>query len=248
MNTKQILELNNVTFSYGCHNVLEDVNLTVNVGDAVGITGPNGAGKSTLLKLILGLLKPASGSIKLFNVPIYRFLERHRVGYVPQRATSFNLGFPTTVQEAVAAGRIAKRGLFKPLNSIDYKQTDEVLQMVGLYDLKNQMLSTLSGGQQQRVFIARAIVSNPELLILDEPTVGVDVQNQTIIIELLKNLNREHGLTILIVSHELELIRNLINRQVCLDKKICHCSCHNGDNDLIQDIVCPKSINSFALN
>ncbi len=249
MSSKQILELNKVTFSYGCHTVLEDISLTINAGDAVGITGPNGAGKSTLLKLILGLLKPTSGAIKLFGVPAHKCTGRMRIGYVPQKATAFNQGFPTTVLETVAAGRIAKRGLLKPLNNEDYRLAEEALRLVGLYQLKNNRLSTLSGGQQQRVFIARAIVSKPDLLILDEPTVGVDVQNQALIIELLQNLNKKHGLTIIIVSHELELIKNLINRQVCLDKKICHCSCHTGDKNSLKNIICSKSVEeSFAIN
>jgi zinc transport system ATP-binding protein len=242
MKNNPIIEIEDVSFGYVCHNVLENISLTINYGDSVAIIGPNGAGKSTLLKLILGRLRPTSGQIKLFGDANHNNKVMQRIGYVPQRATAFNQGFPTTVFEAVVAGKIASRGLFKPLNKNDYAQAEEALKLVGLSTLRNRMLSDLSGGQQQRVFIARALVSNPELLILDEPTVGIDVQAQSTIVQLLKEFNIHHGLTLLIVSHELEVISKIVNRQVCLDKKICHCSCHSGDSNSISDYSCRKSI------
>ncbi|MEG6615619.1 metal ABC transporter ATP-binding protein [Peptococcaceae bacterium 1198_IL3148] len=242
MKNNAVIEIQNMTFGYACHNILENINLIVNPGDAVAITGPNGAGKSTLLKLILGLLKPVSGTIKLFGDNNFNGKVLQRIGYVPQRATAFNQGFPTTVYEAVAAGRIATRGLFRRLTKSDYAQTEDALKLVGLYPLKNRLLSTLSGGQQQRVFIARALVATPDLLVLDEPTVGVDVQAQEIIVQLLKRLNVNQGLTLLIVSHEPEVISKIVNRQVCLDKKICHCGCHSGSNNSLENYSCSKSL------
>lgn len=242
MKNNHIVEIQNVTFGYACHAILENISININPSDAIAITGPNGAGKSTLLKLILGMLKPTSGTIKLFGEKNYNTSIMQRIGYVPQRATAFNQGFPTTVYEAVVAGKIASRGLFKPLNKSDYIQAEEALNMVGLDPLKNRLLSELSGGQQQRVFIARALVANPELLILDEPTVGVDVQAQSVIIQLLRELNTQHGLTLLIVSHEPELISKIVNRQVCLDKKICHCSCHSGNSNSLDNFSCRKSV------
>ncbi|MBM7854119.1 zinc transport system ATP-binding protein [Desulfohalotomaculum tongense] len=242
MKGSPIVELQNVTFKYSCHAILDNVSLTINAGDAVGITGPNGAGKSTLLKLILGKLKPLKGDVRLFGVPAAKFTEKYRVGYVPQNAASFNRDFPTTVLEAVIAGRTACRGLFKSFNEKDYALAEEALKNVGLYPLRKRRLSELSGGQQQRVFVARAVVSNPDLLILDEPTVGMDAQAQIQLVQLLKELNTKRGLTLLIVSHELELISTIINHQICLDKKICHCSCYTGENSSIKNIDCNKSV------
>lgn len=241
MTNATIVEIQNLTFSYECHNVLENINLSINQGDVVAITGPNGAGKSTLIKLMMGVLKPVQGEIRIFGANPDQRQHKKRVGYVPQHATSFNKGFPTTVLEAVVAGRIANRGLFKPLTEQDYQQAEHSLELVGLHSERHRRLSSLSGGQQQRVFIARAMVSQPELVILDEPTVGIDSHAQQVVCELLKNLNQQHNLTLIIVTHETELIANIINRQVCLDKRICHCSCHTGDSESIGKL-CQKSL------
>lgn len=241
MSTKVIIELDNVSFSYSCHSVLKNINFTVNPGDAIGITGPNGAGKSTLLKIILGLLKPSSGTVKLFGVNSNRFSSRQLIGYVPQKATSFNQGFPATVLEAVVAGRIASRGLFRPYGSNDYRIAEETICRVGMDHLKHRLMSELSGGQQQLVFVARALVSTPQLLILDEPTVGVDELTQKKLVEILRELNLDDGITLLMVSHEPEIISPIVNRQVCLDKKICHCSCHSQGERSVDD-YCKKSI------
>jgi zinc transport system ATP-binding protein len=242
MTNSPIVEIQNLTFSYECHNVLENINLNINQSDVVAITGPNGAGKSTLIKLMMGVLKPAQGTIRILGAEPNQRKTKKRVGYVPQHATSFNKGFPTTVLEAVVAGRIASRGLFRPLTDKDYKQAEKSLDMVGLHAERHKRLSSLSGGQQQRVFIARAIVSQPELLILDEPTVGIDSHAHQVICELLNNLNQQHDLTLIIVTHEPDLIAKIINRQVCLDKKICHCSCHTGDRESIGKLGCQKSL------
>ncbi|MTI79504.1 MAG: metal ABC transporter ATP-binding protein [Firmicutes bacterium] len=241
MASNPIIEVDNATFKYTCHAVLNNINLTINAGDCVGITGPNGSGKSTLLKLILGNLKPLKGKVKLFGSEAYKNNIKHKVGYVPQKATSFNNGFPTTVFEMVVAGRTAGKGLFKPFSNLDYAKAEDTLKRVGLFPLRNRKLSELSGGQQQRVFIARAIATNPKLLILDEPTVGIDAQAQVLLLQLLKDLNKRYGMTLVVVSHELDLISPLINRQVCLDKKICHCSCFTEDEKKAKDLTCSKS-------
>ncbi|WP_031514607.1 metal ABC transporter ATP-binding protein [Desulfofalx alkaliphila] len=223
-----IIEIKDMYFNYSCHPVLENINLSVKQGDSIGITGPNGAGKSTLLKLILGSLKPSAGFVKIFGVDACKYKSKHQVGYVPQKATSFNQGFPTTVLETVVSGRAGKRGLFKFLNGADYEYAEKTMKQLGIYHLRHRMLSEISGGQQQLVFIARALVSHPRLLVLDEPTVGIDKQFQDKIVNLLKELNNSQGITLLIVSHEPNIISPVINRQVCLDKKICHCSCHSS--------------------
>lgn len=242
MNKIPVVEMQDLAFGYQCHNILENINLDINQGDVVAITGPNGAGKSTLIKLMMGVLKPARGNIRILGANADDKKNKQKIGYVPQHATSFNKGFPTTVLEAVVAGLIARRGLFKPLLNKDYLRAKESLDRVDLLPLQHEKLSSLSGGQQQRVFIARAIVSQPELIILDEPTVGIDSHAQQVICNLLKHFNQEYNLTLIIVTHELDIIANMINRQVCLDKKNCHCSCHKKDRAYINKINCRKSL------
>lgn len=208
----------------------------------MAITGPNGAGKSTLIKLMMGVLKPDCGTVTIFGASPRQRKVKKKIGYVPQQATSFNKGFPTTVLETVVAGRVTNRGLFKSLTAKDYQLAEQSLKLVGLQHERHKSLASLSGGQQQRVFIARAIVSQPELVILDEPTVGIDINAQQAIVELLSNLIRQHGLTLIIVTHELDPIAHIVNRQVCLDKKICHCSCHTEDRENIGKLDCQKSL------
>jgi len=242
MREQLVVELKNVSFTYGCHPVLENIHLEIKAGEAVGFTGPNGSGKTTLLKLILGQLKPRSGTVKLFGVDAHRFKERYRIGYVAQRAAHFNTGFPATVREVVASGRVARRGLFRPLTGRDYALVDRILEKVGLFELANQPLGILSGGQQQRVFIARALVAQPEILILDEPTVGIDQAAQVSFYKLLRDLNQDGNITLLIVSHELEGLSAVITRQVCLDNRICTCSCHSYPLPQLQAAHCNKSL------
>lgn len=229
MSKQPLITLEKVNFTYGCHPVLSDVSLTIESGDAVGVVGPNGSGKTTLLKLILGQLRPNAGSVKLFGVEAARFKEKYKIGYVSQRAAHFNTQFPATVREVVSSGRVAKRGLFRPLVRGDYRLVDEALEMVGLSELAQQPVGILSGGQQQRVFIARALAAEPEVLILDEPTVGVDQATLSALYQLLRRLNQITGITLLMVSHELEGLSSIINRQVCLDRHVCTCQCHALD-------------------
>ncbi|MCL6634365.1 MAG: metal ABC transporter ATP-binding protein [Peptococcaceae bacterium] len=222
------VELEKVSFSYGCHPVLEEISLTVYCGESVGITGPNGAGKSTLLKIAAGLLKPSSGSVKLFGRDARHFKERSRVSYVPQKASFINTGFPSTVEEVVLAGRIAGRGLFRALNREDRRLARAALAEVGMEEHCHRPIGALSGGQQQRVFIARALAGHPDILLLDEPAAGLDAEAQARFYTLLRELVRKNGLTLLLVSHDLEAIAPVVDRQVCLDKHICSC-CHRAE-------------------
>lgn len=200
-----ILELQNVSFSYTKEEVIKDVSLQVHKGDYVGIIGPNGGGKSTLLKLMLGILKPNKGSVKIFNTDLKDFKEWYKVGYVPQR-TYIENNFPITVEEAVAMGRYGKRGLFHFPTKEDKQKTEQALKQVDMWEFKSRQISDLSGGQQQRVFIARALASEPEIIFLDEPTVGVDVKTQKQFYSLLRKLNKEIDLTLVLVSHELDVV------------------------------------------
>ncbi|MDF2535227.1 MAG: metal transporter ATP-binding protein, partial [Bacillales bacterium] len=171
--------------------VLNQLNFSVNKSDYLGIVGPNGSGKSTFLKLILNLLKLQKGDIYLFGKLIQNFNEWEKVGYVSQKANAFNSGFPATVEEVVISGLTKKVGLFKAFNNTHKEACAQALEKVGMRAYAKRNIGELSGGQQQRVFIARALINNPELLVLDEPTVGIDEQNVKEFYEVLNELNHE---------------------------------------------------------
>jgi len=203
--TNTIIELSDVSFAYSTEEVIKDVSLQIHKGDYAGIVGPNGGGKSTLLKLMLGLLNPTQGSVKLFGESIQEFNDWYKIGYVPQK-TYFDMNFPVTVEEVVAMGRYGKRGLFHFPTQEDAKKVQQSLEQVEMQQYKKRQIGGLSGGQQQRVFIARALVTEPEVIFLDEPTVGVDVKTQKQFYRLLRKLNKELDLTLVLVSHELDVV------------------------------------------
>lgn len=200
-----IIELDRVCFSYSTEEVIKDVTLEIHKGDYVGIIGPNGGGKSTILKLMIGILKPTDGSVKLFGTDIQGFKDWEKIGYVPQK-THIEMNFPITVEELVAMGRYGKRGLFRFPTKEDKEKTLQALKQVDMHDFKNRQISDLSGGQQQRVFIARALASEPEVIFLDEPTVGVDIKTQKQFYGLLRKLNKELNLTLILATHELDVV------------------------------------------
>jgi len=199
------LRLDHVSFSYG-HGppVLRDVDLEVARGEFVAIAGPNGGGKTTLLRLVLGLEEPSSGRVELFV---------RRLGYLAQRAQA-GIDAPLTVRELVTAGRAPRTRLLGPLSVADRDAVRDAIDRVGLGTLADRRLSTLSGGQQQRAFIAKALAAEPELLVLDEPTTGVDVEAQEAIAELLQRLRSELDMTILYVSHEFGAVESFVQRIV----------------------------------
>jgi zinc transport system ATP-binding protein len=199
------LRLADVSFSYG-HGppVLHDVDLTVERGEFVAIAGPNGGGKTTLLKLVLGLEQPTSGRVDVFT---------SRRGYLAQRAQT-TIDAPLTVRELVAAGRAPRTRLFGPLTPGDREAVRVAIARVGLEHQPERRLSTLSGGQQQRAFIAKALAAEPEILALDEPTTGVDVDAQEAIAGLLQELRDELEMTILYVSHEFGAVERFVERIV----------------------------------
>jgi zinc transport system ATP-binding protein len=220
-----MIELTDVYFTYGCHPILDGISLHVQEGEVVGITGPNGAGKSTLLYVIMGLIKPQSGEVKILGVPVNKFKDWHKIGYVSQKAALFNRSYPATVLEVVLSGRAAMRGLFRFWGREDKRCAEEALERVNMLSQRNTALCELSGGQQQRVMIARALAVQPRVLIMDEPTNGVDAANLAGLARLIKKLH-EDDVTIVLVSHESEWLSSLVGKRVCLDRKICSCSCH----------------------
>lgn len=195
----EILNVKNLTFDYYDTSVLRNVNFSLEKGDFLGIIGSNGAGKSTLIKLILGMLPYGSGEIKVFGKDISEV--RKKVGYVPQKANSFNTTFPATVREVVMSNLYSRTGLFKPYGKKYDEDVRRVLEKVGMEGCENKLIGKLSGGQQQRVFIARALISEPELLLMDEPTVGVDAHSVKAIMKLVTDLNRG-GLTVIMTNHD----------------------------------------------
>lgn len=219
-NNEYIVQVQDLYYRYEKENVLENINLNIEKGSFLAIVGPNGSGKSTLLKLMLGLMKPQQGSIKLFGQESHKFREQHKIGFVSQKANSFNTGFPATVFEVVASGLTKKLGLFTFLKKNDHVKIRQAIESVGMADYIDRNIGELSGGQQQRVFIARALVSNPELLILDEPTVGVDAKNVNSFYEMLETLNKKDGITLLLVTHDIGTISDKVTNVACLNKNM----------------------------
>ncbi|MFA9559355.1 metal ABC transporter ATP-binding protein [Evansella sp. AB-rgal1] len=215
---KYAIEVELVSFSYGQRNVLEDIQLKIPQGSFLGLMGPNGSGKSTLIKCILGLHKPNKGTIKLFGEDVNKFDRWSEVGFVSQKANSFNSGFPATVFEVVSMGLFGKIGLFRFLTRKHKDKVIDAIRQVGMEDYLRQNIGELSGGQQQRVFIARALVSDPKLLILDEPTVGVDAKSVQNFYTMLKKLNVERNMTLVLVTHDIGAMTEYITDVACLNK------------------------------
>ncbi len=223
---QSVIEVRDLTFSYGTAPVLEDVNLRVEAGEFLGIVGPNAGGKSTLLKLILGLLEPQSGHITVLGYEP-RAATR-RLGYVPQYP-SFSREFPITVEQAVLLGRIGRwspagrLGVWAPIRvgKADRQVVRRVLEEVEAADLARRQVGSLSGGQLQRVLLARALASEPAVMILDEPTANIDLRLESDIFDLLKRLNAR--MTILVVSHDVGFISGYVARVACLNRTlVCH--------------------------
>jgi zinc transport system ATP-binding protein len=208
------VELRNVSFAYGRGQpVLTGVDLAIEQGQFVAIAGPNGGGKTTLVRLALGLLEPTEGEALLFGEPARGFSRRATLGYLAQRS-QLGTDAPATVREVVSAGRLAAGGLLGPLRRRDRAIVDEAMARVGLGDLAGRPLATLSGGQQQRAFIAKALAGEPSLLVLDEPTTGVDVDAQEALATLLDSLRRDLRVTTLYVSHEFGAVERFVERLV----------------------------------
>jgi zinc transport system ATP-binding protein len=214
-----VLRAEDISFGYGSDPVLEHVGLTVRAGEFAALAGPNGSGKSTLLRILLGLLTPQAGSVEVFGVAPGELRDRWRVGYVPQRPR-IAPDLPATVAEVVAAGRLAKQGWWRRRRAEDREAVDHALDSVALRDHRRQRLSELSGGQQQRALIAKALAAEPELLVLDEPIAGVDVESQGLFRDSLVHLVEEHATAILLVSHELGAVADDLDHLVVLKRRV----------------------------
>jgi zinc transport system ATP-binding protein len=218
MSGPSVVLFDRVRFSYGQTPALTDVSLAIDEGAFVGLVGPNGGGKSTLIKLALGLLAPDAGTVALFGGPPAK--GRDRVGYVPQRF-EFRRDFPITVAETVMTGRLGSASRFGRFSAADRSGATAALEQVGVGELSGRPLASLSGGQLQRVLIARALVSDPRLLILDEPTANVDMMAEQTLFDLLRSFNER--MTILVVSHDIGFISRYVTTVVCLNRSlVCH--------------------------
>ncbi|MDP9396581.1 MAG: ABC transporter ATP-binding protein [Actinomycetota bacterium] len=208
-----VVSLRGASAGYEGRIALADVDLRVDPGEVVAVLGANGSGKSTLVRTIVGLLPLAAGSLELFGTPVRTFAAWPRLGYVPQRGGA-STGVPATVREVVATGRLAVTG-FRRMRTADREAVDRAIEAVGLAARAASSVATLSGGQQQRVLIARALTCDPDLLVMDEPTAGVDVEHQQALADTLGALV-SRGTTIVLVSHELGPLRPLVTRAVTL--------------------------------
>jgi len=226
-----LVELRGVSFAYEAVPVLEDVTLAVEYCDFLGIIGPNGGGKTTLLKVMLGLLAPGRGEVRLFGEPIERFDAWHRLGYVPQKLV-FDPTLPATVEEVVTTGLAARGGLFSRPSRAERERAGDALVLVGMDRHRAARIGRLSVGQQQRVLIARALVTDPEILVLDEPTGGVDPEAQASFYALLQILNRERGVTLVLVSHELAVVARAVTKVACLNRRLVF---HGGPAEALTD-------------
>lgn len=219
-NDRPLVELERVTLDYpNGVRALDDITLTVFEDDFVGLIGPNGAGKSTLINLILGLQKPSTGTVKLFGQSVSPTSLR-LIGYVPQRTQPVDPKFPSNVYETILLGRIPQAGIFHRFKRADHDHVEHMMKVLGISDLRNRKIGELSGGQSQRVFVAKALVGDPRILLLDEPTSGVDAQAKKDFYGLLTSLNRDSGITVIISSHELSILKRLANTLVFINGSI----------------------------
>lgn len=217
-----VIDIDNVSFNYDSVSVLEDISLKIHEDEFIGIIGPNASGKSTLLKLILGLLEPSKGKISKFNHEGKNL--RNHIGYVPQHS-AFARDFPITVNEVVMMGHIAAASKFFNYSKHEVLLAKQAMEKLEIEDIANRQVGALSGGQLQRVLIARALVCQPEILILDEPTSNVDMRVEEDIFALLKNYS-EH-MTIIVVSHDISFISGYVDRVACLNRTLV---CHNTES------------------
>ncbi|MBU4348224.1 metal ABC transporter ATP-binding protein [Patescibacteria group bacterium] len=215
-----IISVKKLEVNYDGRKVLSDISFDIEKGDYVIITGQNGSGKSTLIKAILNLLKPKSGNIYVNGLDSNSFEDWHKIGYLPQGAVLSNPLFPATVKEIVSLGLLGTKSFPKTISAKDEDKIMKALELLGIIDIKNKLIGELSGGQQQRVFLAHAVVSNPEILILDEPTTALDPEIRETFFVTLNKLNKDKGVTILLVSHDVGCVGEFANKLLYLNEKL----------------------------
>lgn len=234
----EVIRIENLWFSYDKTVILEGINFLLRENTFVGLIGPNGAGKTTLMKIVLGLLKPARGTIRVFGSKPWEASER--VGYVPQHSLH-DVTFPITVFEIVLMSRLSNKRLLRRYASEDYEAASKALKTVEMYEFRNRQIGALSTGQRQRVLLARALASNPGLLILDEPLTGIDICLEFEFYELLKKLKEK--MSILLISHDIGVMSSVVDEIACLNKRIfCHGDKEKALKNLDKVYGCPVDI------
>jgi zinc transport system ATP-binding protein len=213
-----IIDIAELDFAYGEALVLKNVSLRVDAGTTLGLIGPNGGGKTTLIRLLLGLSEPTSGSIHVDGIPPRDAVRRGNIlGYLPQKATLADARFPISARQVARLGLVGKTGMLQSYRRDDLNFVDELLGMVGITELADAPVGTLSGGQLQRVLIARALAARPKILLLDEPTTGIDRIGQQQFLESIGKLKERLGLTVVFVSHDLRAVSAISDRIACLN-------------------------------
>ena len=231
-----LVKLENITCGYDSEKAIEGVNLEIRRGDFIGMIGPNGGGKSTLIKLIIGLLMPWSGKVIYGNNDLG---ERIKIGYLPQYQ-EFDKKYPISIKEVVLSGLIKNNSLVTRFNSRDRKRAAEVLDLLGLSNIGNKSIGDLSGGQMQRAFLGRALISDPDLLILDEPVTYVDSRFEIELYELLEELNKEKA--ILLVSHDLGQITSSVKTIACVNKHLHYHPSNKINEKILATYNCPVEL------
>lgn len=220
MDMAPIIEVKGLTVRRGNSEAISKATFSIEKGEYVGIVGPNGGGKTTLILAMLGLLPKAEGHIRIMDQEIESFSQWQKIGYVSQFAINFDSQFPLTVRELVGLGRVNRGNLGRFRNKVDWEKVDETLGLMGISDLAEKRIGMLSGGQRQRAFVAKSLVSQPELLVLDEPVTGFDPVTQEKFFMQLANLNQKKGITILIVSHDLTAVFCRMSRVLCVNRAV----------------------------
>lgn len=237
-----IIQIKDASFSFNGHTVLRDVNLMLKEGEFLAVIGPNGGGKTTLLKLILGLLEADHGDIMVFGKPPRKVT--HRMGYVPQEV-HFNKSFPISAMDVVLMGRLRSGIGWSRHTQNDRIAAQRVLEQMEMWEYRNRSVGELSGGQRQRIFIARALVAEPEILLLDEPTATVDAKGQADFYELLKNLNKK--MTIVLVSHDLMILSSHVKSVACVNRFVHYHDDAKITDEMVEMCNCPVDLIAHGL-
>jgi zinc transport system ATP-binding protein len=215
-----VLSIKNLSFSYDSTEVLYRISFDIEKGDYIALAGPNGAGKTTLVRVILGLENKQQGTIELFGKDSEAFSEWGRIGYLPQEVNVFNPLFPATVKEVVGLGLLSHKSFPRKFARSDEEKILKALELMDIALLKDKLVGALSGGQQQRVFLSRALVSDPELLIMDEPSTALDPKTREHFFALIEKLNKDKGVTLIIITHDTAHIGQYAGKLLYLDKKV----------------------------
>lgn len=231
-----IIDVQKISIWHGSKKAIDKISFQAEQGDFIGLVGPNGAGKTTLARAILGLLPFSSGSISLFGQVQGKFSDFQKIGYLPQKNSTENMHFPASVEEIVLLGLLNTRHKARNYKSDSRKKVYEVLEMLQIDNLKNEIFSKLSGGQQQRVLLARALASDPELLIFDEPSTALDPESRDLFFTTLQKLNKEKNITIILITHDTGYVGKYANKLLYIDGKLVYFGsitefCPNGEID-----------------